>query len=365
MAKSGFVGKRLVRVIKSNDDSSGWTLCVGSGISYPIFPKWDDLVKKLLVRDIGSKNGDLVKDGLSMFSPDALIEAARDRLALNDREFAQVLVEELYSNALSRWNKRDGDLFLRLMAKDHAGSTPIEDIERFLNLLQEAFPTASILPVARIVVDAIGTDVQPQSILSFNAENLFFTTIVMLLAQRRMKEMEQGNRIRGVPKQVNLITHSTSTRGVKLLPYYMCHGALPVPLVTSRRPSRESVDKLVFSESSYLTLANSSFSWQSAIFLEAASSRHMVFVGTSMTDPNMRRWLGWAHRNRCDELRQRNVTKPSTHHYWIKTDPGRTDVRQWVESSVAHLGIRMVWIESWDAVESTLRTMLGLPKSAG
>ncbi len=361
MAKSGFTKRSLVRVIKSKSNSSGWTLCVGAGVSCPVFPKWNDLVKKLLIRDLGLKDAEIVNCELAGFGPDALIEAAQDRLSLTDEQFTKVLVEELYANALSKWNKDDGNLFLRMMAAEHAGSIPVEDIDSFLKLLDGSFSTSSVLPLACVLADSIGTESQPQSILTFNVENLLFTSTVMLLAKRRIKEMGERDETLRVIKEVNLITHSTSTRSVQLVPFYMCHGALPVPL-TSRRLPRQSVDKLVFSESSYLQLANSSFSWQSSIFLEAAISRNMVFIGTSMTDPNMRRWLGWAHKNRCDELKQRGVTATSTHHYWLKVDPKRVDVRQWTESSVAHLGIRMVWMDSWKDIEWTLRKMVGLPK---
>lgn len=96
---------------------------------------------------------------------------------------------------------------------------------------------------------------------------------------------------------------------------------------------------LVFSESSYLDLANASYSWQAATVIDVCSSSSTVFVGLSMTDPNIRTWLAWLHAARVDELASRGVASagPSTSHYWLRPHAPSAAEDRWIESSVSHL----------------------------
>ena len=64
--------------------------------------------------------------------------------------------------------------------------------------------------------------------------------------------------------------------------------------------------------------------------------------------------------NRIQELRDRNAYRGfSTSHYWINVLPASSHERLWIESSVAHLGIRLVWINNWNEVGQALNSMLG------
>lgn len=55
-----------------------------------------------------------------------------------------------------------------------------------------------------------------------------------------------------------------------------------------------------------------------------------------------------------------HTCKDPTEHFWINKKP-KTDVEKvWMEESVAHLGVRLVWIDEWNQVGEVLRKMLGL-----
>ena len=154
---------------------------------------------------------------------------------------------------------------------------------------------------------------------------------------------------------------SISGGGLGTIPYVFCHGLLPV--TTNPHKFSTSIDKLVFLEEEYLHLANNSFSWQSTTFINTCISQHIVFVGTSLTDPNMRRWLSWTHANRLDEMRQNGIDiKDSTQHYWIRTIPNDKNTMPWIEAAVSHLGVRIVWIDNWSQVGLALNKMLGISK---
>jgi hypothetical protein len=125
-------------------------------------------------------------------------------------------------------------------------------------------------------------------------------------------------------------------------------------------PKMAAPEKLVFSEGEYLQLANSAFSWQSALFLGTAVLRSIVFVSLSFSDPNLRRWLAWVHANRTAELEIRGKELECYEHYWLKEDIADDDQKRWIESSVRHLGVRLVWIKSWTKVGTYLERMLSL-----
>ena len=84
-------------------------------------------------------------------------------------------------------------------------------------------------------------------------------------------------------------------------------------------------------------------------------------LSTVYSDANMRRWLGWIHSNKMNEFRINGFDgRDATEHFWINKKP-KTDVeRTWMEESVAHLGVRLVWIDEWNQVGEALKKMLGL-----
>ncbi len=75
----------------------------------------------------------------------------------------------------------------------------------------------------------------------------------------------------------------------------------------------------------------------------------------------MRRWLSWIHNTReveFEHLYKKKLT--STTHFWIQKKCDCTDDMKWIEAAVYHLGVRIVWIDDWDDVNTCLRNMIGL-----
>ena len=155
------------------------------------------------------------------------------------------------------------------------------------------------------------------------------------------------------------MTNGISNQGSKQIPFFFCHGLLPI--TENAHTFSTSLDKLVFLEEEYLQLANNSFSWQATTFLNACTTQHIVFIGTSLIDPNMRRWLSWVHTNRINEMRQNGINVDcSTQHYWIRTLPKDKTIMPWIEAIVAHLGVRIIWIDDWSQSALALEKILGI-----
>jgi len=351
MAKKGLNADNAKGVLRTKTGGAGWVLCVGAGISQPAFPDWATLVRRLVSRDVGPAAVDQLARLQARYSPDAFIRAAIDRLHLTEDDFATVLVEDLYQDARTVLSPADWNDFVKILDCRHLGRATLERWKRFHSLVTATFPTLSALPMAATVAEVLGTRMAPAAILSFNAEPLFAALINAHYVLSRGKVT--------LPDKLTYVTHVTTDRRPERVPYIFCHGLLPVP--GDNRHTLSSVDKLVFSESAYLQLANSAFSWQSATFLQYATSHSILFVGLSLSDPNIRRWLAWVHGVRVAELTEVGAPLPaSTVHYWLARDPGNSNERLWTEALVSHLGIRLIWVRDHADIGVTFRSMLSL-----
>lgn len=355
MAKQGLTVGTAEAVLKSRSDGRGWALCIGAGTSYPVFPSWGQLVRRVACRDGGKDTVDALSEYFQQFSLDAVLQAAADRMGLSDVKFAEVIAEELYHDFRTPMSAMEWRLVSKALCSSHLGNLNPPQWAEFLRLIEGKLPVVSAIGIARTVAEIADSELAPTAVLSFNAEPLFAALLNAYTAKRRL---DSGNQ--SAKSVIDVVTRSISGRRPGRIPYYFCHGLLPVP-GGSASPHKNSVDKLVFSEAKYLQLANNAFAWQSAAFIDVCMSRSIVFIGVSLSDPNMRRWLSWVHASRVSELLElQGPESVSTTHYWITIDPGSVIKKRWIESTVAHLGVRLVWIPNWDATEIVLRKILGL-----
>jgi hypothetical protein len=297
---------------------------------------------------------------LKVFGPDALIQAAQDRLGLGDDAFAKALAEDLYQDLRTGLLPRDFALFCDVLATRGPVGPSKDDWVWFLTTVRRLFPGMSALRIAEVIRDAQGTPLAPRAVLSFNAEPLLYSLVSGMVFERFA--VRNAAPLAGeLTLPFDRVTHLLSNRKADRIPYYFCHGLLPVPDDSGVHPRASSEDKLVFSETAYLQLAGSNYSWQASTFLQVAGSQHMVFVGVSLSDPNMRRWLSWINALRGRELKDLyGRTGTSVQHYWINKIPSSREQLEWIESAVAHLGVRLVWVRSWTEVGLALRALLGL-----
>lgn len=354
MAKKGFTIDNLPNFLAPSADKAGWSLCIGAGTSTPIFPDWYSLAEKLAKDMVPDQPLDISTMKENGFSPDALIQMVKNSTALKDHDFAMRMSEILYTNFRSQVEPNDWDAIARVLQTDHIGNVPHANWRLFIKYRDSIFNSTTAYKLAPVLLKAIERDVAPKSIISFNAEPILLVILNSMLLERNTDEIHTS------PKKVFCkMINSISNQGNKQIPYFFCHGLLPVTKNT--HTFSNSIDKLVFLEEEYLQIANNSFSWQATTFLNTCTTQHIVFIGTSLTDPNMRRWLSWVHTNRMNEMRQNGINvENSTQHYWIRTIPSDKKAIPWIEAIVAHLGIRIIWIENWSQSALALERMLGI-----
>ncbi|MEM9455302.1 MAG: SIR2 family protein [Myxococcota bacterium] len=359
MNKPGLTEDKVDGVLATAAHGPGWALCIGAGTSLPAFPDWNRLVRRLFHRLVEDGAEQIAEALSALFSADALIQAASTHSESNPADFAQILTDELYRDFLEIFDDSERPLVVRALSAVRPGDLSPARWRRFLDLLHDHWDgRMSCLSIAPLVSETLGTVLSPAAILSFNAEPLLFAAVNA--HQACGGHGEEG----GVPQRVDRVVRGISNRSVGRIPYVFCHGLLPIPGNETTRPNAASIDKLVFSEAAYLQLAGNVYSWQATSFLEACASRRVVFVGLSLSDANMRRWLSWVHDSRMDELHQiGRADAISTQHLWLNLDPGDPQLRSWIEASVAHLGVRLVWLTSWDAIGPVLARMLN-PRGA-
>jgi hypothetical protein len=347
MAKKGFNSEDIPGILSQMTSKEGWVLCVGAGISKPAFPNWSELVIRLIEKG-GLNHGSASKIANSLlkeFSEDALIAGAFHKLELSPED----LSDALYRDFRGKFSETDWDEFSKMLADPTPGSWEEPLWNRFLGKLKAEWPGLSSYAIAEVVAGVIETPKAPRAVLSFNAEPLLYA----LLNAYARKQTTHNK------KTFDNLIGATSGRTLGRIPYYFVHGLLSIPGLPSEKNNEVSNDKLVFSETEYLSLANYSYSWQSSVFINAASSHRVVFIGVSLSDPNMRRWLSWVHANRVSEIEQRNGKIPdSAWHYWLRESPENAEDKVWIEASVAHLGVRLVWMNDWSETGKTLNRML-------
>ncbi|WP_441241705.1 TIR domain-containing protein [Tardiphaga sp. 768_D3_N2_1] len=136
------------------------------------------------------------------------------------------------------------------------------------------------------------------------------------------------------------------------LPIYHVHGYLPR---TGLIPQTE----LVFSEDAYHSQFIEAFSWSNLIQLTKLTQNTCLFIGISLTDPNMRRLLDVAWRKNPDKTMSHFIVKRSPDH---PRDSALDRVSRLLEEQDANaLGLNVIWIDSFDSLPAVLSSIAKIP----
>ena len=361
MPKQGIKIENLKDILRSTHENVRWSLCIGAGTSQPIFPDWFSLVDTMI--DSVSETDPKIKISLDKikkmgFSPDSIIQALKNIVNLNEEEFLDLMSCSLYGNLMDIVGPAKWKSISAVLETSNPSYYKDSLWKDFIETRNTTFQNSTANLLANVLIKAREKGVAPDAILSFNAESLLLALMNSYIREPFIGKTKAAG---DVPKICDKIVDSTSTSYSNHIAYVHCHGILPIPGAKKTRLTPS--DKLVFTENSYLQLSNNAFSWQSSNFINTCMNQRVVFVGVSLTDPNMRKWLSWIHQNRLNEYSELGIEpKNSTQHYWIKTLPESEEEMLWFESAVAHLGVRIIWINSWDEVGTALSKMLGLER---
>lgn len=323
--------------IKKHYGRGDLVLALGAGVSLDHgLPDWNTLLQRLLLSTIATNNDDtsskaplLAKIFARVFSPDPLIAARYLSLHFQSKSkqdplaFVKAIREALYEDESTT---RDSELMSEIVKFCiAAGKTPNLD-----------------------------------SIITYNYDNI---------VEQHLDQLDLG-----VP--YSSIFHQGMHAKKNALPIYHVHGFLP--------PQGKLTDKnkLVLSEELYHEQYTDVYHWSNLVQLTKFREKNCLFIGSSFTDPNLRRLLDIANKMRGEN---------TISHYMFKRKYNENNVRQSLselakdpkynfdsndkkalrdkktvkelisimanhESSDAKsFGVGIIWIDGWDEVPKYLR----------
>lgn len=336
--------------------NSDWALCVGAGICNGIMPDWATITRQMLVRarstPISPDEVQLLPQELG-WSLDSVLQYALNEYELSGRtlnEFNSDLAQELYGGILATAASRGlRDALVALLSNPFLRNP--NDVLELESFFSTVYGASSVMQLARCLLRAKLASCAPTSVLTFNADVVLHSVLTLL--QIRESHLHSGSLSPSFDYRA--IYRSTDQPNGKI-PIYHIHGS-----ITPALGNREAREKLVFPESSYSQLAASVYAWPQTVFLATAQASRIVFVGLSMSDPNIRRWLSWCEGYRRADIAQRGVSPTFlSQHLWITTPSTDPNIQHAKESGLLHLGIRTAFIPNWSAKEEGLGNILGI-----
>ncbi|MCR9243763.1 MAG: SIR2 family protein [bacterium] len=343
------VDRNRHRAFATDVQSGGVTLVLGAGASLSRgVPSWGRLVHRLW------RQARPYRDAPTWLTGDG---EAPHPLAL------QILVEELESEARRQERRR-----LKAAADTARGRETLEQADLFAlaerqlvewltdalyeNLRQPADDAAedTLATLARLLREDQRRDRRLiRRVISFNADDLLET-------ETNPPKRERSDPIlwtlsRGSQKQ----RRSNGANGRSPIPVYHPHGFLP-----RRRGSgaRAAPDVLVFTDAQYWDSVSRSSSFANRVMMNALYDSNCIFLGLSMTDVNLMRWLGLRYGEVVQDkrteqlLKQRGGVKAESsvkaaldRHYWIR--PTGDDPDGFITNHLRRRGVRSLAIDGW------------------
>jgi hypothetical protein len=293
-----------IRTLREALQRGRLTLVCGAGVSIEAgIPAWGDLLVRLL---------------------DRMMEKLSKNLSLEIGKQTAIEFQKTYG--------RSSSLILGKYLKNNLGEDFASETRDalYMGATGQSDLINSIVGLARPQRDAKPLD----SIITFNFDCL-------------TEEALERNVVANKPIFSESIRHDGNE-----LPIYHVHGYLPR---TGPIPETE----LVFSEDAYHSQFLDAFSWSNLIQLAKLTQNTCLFIGISLTDPNMRRLLDVAWRKNPDKTMSHFIIKKSPDH--TKDSPLDRVSRLLEEQDANALGLNIIWIDSFDELPNVLSRISQIP----
>ncbi len=299
--------------------SENLTLCLGAGVSNDAgLPLWNDMIHDLLVLMIDYKTqGEILeKSDLERIG----------RLASSNREESPLTQVRYIRTAFEAEESADYYNIVRSV------------------LYGKAIHTESAL------LEAIGELARPKrnhigvkGVITYNFDDLL---------ERELQE-------KGVP--YNVVYRENDRVSSSVLNVYHVHGFLPY------RPEAGAQEDtaLIFSEEDYHEVYRDAYCWSNITQLNAFRENVCLFIGSSLTDPNMRRLLDISARS-GDTPRHFAIMKrkrPAAGLGENSRDRRLMNIYQRIDNSIRDayfrtLGIQVIWVDDFAEIPCILESLL-------
>ncbi|WP_143271687.1 SIR2 family protein [Bradyrhizobium mercantei] len=366
MTSKGVVAvEALDRRYRGTIASGRWTLCLGAGLSRGLAPTWFDLTLEIVNHAFGASLNSAAFEALvnsSGWSLDAWIQAAANEYTTSGRsldDFNDLLEAVLYREVRKAATGLSVERHL-MRVLNNPTTAERRHVLQVCEFLEATYKTSSLLALVRILIQAAYADQKPNAIITFNADTFLETFIYLFLRRDHYNGPPPHSHPHYHYRTVSRPSYFANHRAQGTTSIFHCHGTI-MPNEGSGTAPKDTRDRLVFLEAEYLRIAGTMASWPETLFLYHAQSTKMVFVGLSMADANIRRWLSAteleldAERDLISSGRRINPA-----HLWLTTRQADPVMNRIKLVSLLHLGVRPALIDSWHDLEPAMRNLLGL-----
>ena len=172
-----------------------------------------------------------------------------------------------------------------------------------------------------------------ESIITYNYDNL----------------MEQALARKGVQVQ-QIFKKDRTTKDT--IPVYHIHGYIPQHIISDKPGSCFSTP--VISEKQYHEIYREAYHWSNVEQLHALDRNVCVFIGLSMTDPNLRRLLDIS-QNEADNSHHFAFLKREKSYMCPKGESFNNSLLKNIENQLDDMGVSVIWFEEYKEVPELLK----------
>jgi hypothetical protein len=342
------------------------SLVVGAGISQPYgIPNWEELAKRMWKSTFPRQASPWKDEGkASTQVPPQLLpmvfELAYRKLGV--KEFVRKLCDCMYAGAF-HFSKAE---------------------------LQKSSTSLAVL--ARLVIQEyqLKRDCRISRVITLNADDCLEQAIEFLNSYSGLRNKGKEKVIDTIRSPVDQLTEGKHN---KPIPIYHLHGCVPnysskiYHLLTPETVFSDQFlgtysNMLVFTDAQYWSSASSILSFANRTMGAALYDSHCIFIGLSMTDINLLRWLALRHLEFDKQEEQflrvwvgdsynkmeipswldlSGIRKNLARHFWIR--PVSDDPKGFLSKFLQTRGVRSVEINSWesDDFEKLIRSCFPVP----
>lgn len=339
--------------------NQSWILCLGAGICNGILPGWNELTLRLVNKtfDTSWTEEDFKKYSNTVgFSLDGWIQGCFNKFISEGKsikDFNKLLEHCLYSDLLERADRANlkDELVLMFESPKQIKQKKVFELCEFF---EKNFSDNTLLQVVKSLIEYDKQSKLPSAIITFNADSLLHSLIILFNIKFHTEKTGKYQ----FPKEAFRKVTRTYQSWSDCIPIFHLHGSIS-PTNEFTKKFRDSRDSLIFLESSYNEVASSMHSWAQSTFLYSATNCKLVFVGLSMSDPNIRRWLSWTNQIYLRELNSVTEGKGiSLPHLWIKPKSNSYEVQKFLDVSLRHMGVKIGLIQGYDKIGETLKKIM-------
>ena len=138
------------------------------------------------------------------------------------------------------------------------------------------------------------------------------------------------------------------------------HGFLPPEL----KPDEINYEDIIFSEEQYHALYNDSYNWSNIVQVSILRENTCLFIGCSLTDPNMRRLLDIANKGNVIKqyaiLKKEEIELPKGSS--INSDSYKLYQNFHIQNRNSYfnsLGIHVIWIDDFNDIPTIISKIVG------